>query len=323
MDARTDNEKTSDPREWGPRPRARVKEGVLAERTAQGKRATQRAAEQDRQSGRKAPATGLDSEAMRRVTAAEAHARKATGRDRRAERRDLAAEDRDRAAEARDLEIEDLEAILASDEPLAVKVSHRLMALRGEAAQDRVLAARDRQRSSRDRARAAAERALAVEALHGAHFDELTGTYRRGLGKDVLRSEIERARRLRGPLVLGIVDVDGLKRVNDTEGHLAGDQLLRDVVAAIRANIRAYEPIVRLGGDEFAFTIGGLAHTGAEERCALIRADLARRPSRGRFSVGLAVLEDDDELADLMRRADAELVQSRPAHKLAWARRRA
>jgi diguanylate cyclase (GGDEF)-like protein len=112
--------------------------------------------------------------------------------------------------------------------------------------------------------------------------------------------------------VLGIIDVDGLKKVNDTKGHLVGDQLLRDMVACIRANIRAYEPIVRLGGDEFAFTIAGLARRGAEERCALIRADLARRPSRGTFSVGLAVLEPDDELGDLLRRADAELVEVRP-----------
>ncbi len=248
---------------------------------------------------------------MRRVTAVEENVRKETRRARRAERRDLAAEERDRAADARDLEMEDLEAILAADGPLAVKVSNRLMALRAEAAQDRALAARDRQRSATDRARAARERSLAVEALHGAHLDELTGAFRRGLGKDVIRAEIERARRSQTPLVLGIVDVDGLKQVNDTQGHLAGDQLLRDVIASIRANIRSYEPIVRLGGDEFAFTIVGLARTGAEERCALIRADLARRPIRGRFSVGLAVLEPEDEVGDLLGRADAELVESR------------
>ena len=108
-----------------------------------------------------------------------------------------------------------------------------------------------------------------------------------------------------------IVDVDELKAVNDSQGHLAGDELLRDVVAAIRANIRSYEPIVRLGGDEFAFTVRGVTREGAAERCDLMRAELARTPISGNFTVGIAELRPDDDLGDLLHRADAALVDSR------------
>jgi diguanylate cyclase (GGDEF)-like protein len=108
-----------------------------------------------------------------------------------------------------------------------------------------------------------------------------------------------------------VADVDGLKAVNDTRGHLAGDQLLRDVVAAIRANIRSYEPIVRLGGDEFAFTIAGVTRDGAAERCDLIRAELDRTALPAAFTTGIAELQVDDDLSALLHRADAALIGAR------------
>jgi diguanylate cyclase (GGDEF)-like protein len=107
------------------------------------------------------------------------------------------------------------------------------------------------------------------------------------------------------------VDVDGLKAVNDTEGHFAGDELLRDVVTAIRANVRSYEPVVRLGGDEFAFTLAGMDLNGARERCAVIQAELARSPSRARITFGCTGLRADDDLSGLYRRADCALVEAR------------
>jgi diguanylate cyclase (GGDEF)-like protein len=107
------------------------------------------------------------------------------------------------------------------------------------------------------------------------------------------------------------VDVDGLKEVNDSSGHVAGDRLLCDVVEAIKANIRSYEPVIRLGGDEFAFAMSGAGGEGMRERCAVIKADLARRPSRAGITIGIAELHPGDEAVDLFRRADAALVNAR------------
>jgi diguanylate cyclase (GGDEF)-like protein len=247
------------------------------------------------------------------VSGAEDHAREAARLDEQAQRRDIAAAKRDRAAEARDEEIATVVDSMPQDGPALERLLDEVRIHRALAAVDRACAEDDRRRAAVDRGRAAEGRAGAMAALRGAHFDDLTGAFRRGFGEDLLRAEIVRAHRSNGPLVLAIVDVDGLKRVNDTHGHLAGDDVLRDLVAAIRANIRSYEPVVRLGGDEFAFAIGGVDEGGARERCAVIRADLARRPSRGRISVGLGELGPGDELQDLLQRADAALVDARRA----------
>jgi diguanylate cyclase (GGDEF)-like protein len=250
---------------------------------------------------------------LSRVNAAEEHAREAARHDEAASRRDLAATERDRAAEVRDDEIAMIEESLPQAGLALEQLLSEIRVHRALAAADRARAAEDRRLAARDRARAAEARATALSALRRAHFDDLTGALRRGFGEDALRGEIERARRSDGGLVLAIVDVDRLKDVNDTRGHLAGDQVLRDVVASIRANIRSYEPIVRLGGDEFAFMIGGVDRDGAKERCAVIRADLARRPSHGRITIGIGELQPGDELRDLFGRADAALVEARHA----------
>src|SRR5438552_15052647 len=80
--------------------------------------------------------------------------------------------------------------------------------------------------------------------------DELTGGWRRKLGLEEVSRELERAHRTGAGLVLAFVDVDGLKAVNDSQGHLAGDALLRLLGETLRANVRPYDVIVRYGGDE-------------------------------------------------------------------------
>ena len=245
------------------------------------------------------------------LRASDERAREATNRDELATQRDRTAESRDRAADERDRVMVELEQSVideGSSPDWVVKYGRQL---RHEASADRASAAEDRRLAAEDRARAAADRAEAMELLRESQLDDLTGAYRRNLGERVLADELERARRSGDGLVLVAMDVDGLKQVNDTRGHRAGDDLLRDVVAAVRANIRSYEPIVRTGGDEFLFTMAGVDRSGAVERSAVIRADLARRPSQGRLTLGLAELGRYDELEDLIQRADAELIEAR------------
>jgi diguanylate cyclase (GGDEF)-like protein len=277
-----------------------------ANRTAIGRGANARA-KGDREKARDYEAV------LSHLAEAEKHAREAVHRDRLAEERDEVAKERDRAAGERDHVMAELEGSSAEEGSATDWVVRYGKQLRHEAAADRAAALEDRKMAAEDRARAAAERTEAIEALRESHLDDLTGAYRRALGERMLADEIERARRSGDGLVLAAMDVDGLKQVNDTHGHMAGDELLRDAVAAIRANIRRYEPIVRIGGDEFLFTIGRVGCAEAEERTALIRADLARRPSGGRFTIGLAELEPEDDLADLIHRADANLIEARRA----------
>jgi diguanylate cyclase (GGDEF)-like protein len=221
--------------------------------------------------------------------------------------RDATAADRDQAASQRDLRAQALERALAeSDASLAEK----LELLRVQAAADRARAALDRARAAQDRATAAREREALEQALHEAYVDELTGALRRKLGMLALGQEIDRARRGGGRLVCAFVDVDDLKRVNDRDGHAAGDRVLRALVSIMRTNLRSFDPIVRYGGDEFVCALGGVDFADVERRFALIDRALQATVGAG-ISVGLAALAEGELLDDVMTRADAALLAAK------------
>ena len=126
-----------------------------------------------------------------------------------------------------------------------------------------------------------------------------------------MQDEIDRARRDHHPLVVAFVDVDGLREVNNREGHSAGDALLRNVVSSIRAKTRSYEPIVRFGGDEFVCAMGGVDLGQAKMRFGEVQDSLAECTKGGTVSVGLAELREGDTLDDLVDRADSALLELR------------
>jgi diguanylate cyclase (GGDEF)-like protein len=132
------------------------------------------------------------------------------------------------------------------------------------------------------------------------------------MGRIALKHEIERAGRSQGTLVFAYVDFDGLKEVNDRDGHEAGDALLRDLVTSMRAKLRSYDPVVRWGGDEFICTISGADLEAARCRFEEIGDELAEAHPGASVSVGLATLGEGDTLETLMERADAKLIQARP-----------
>jgi diguanylate cyclase (GGDEF)-like protein len=224
----------------------------------------------------------------------------AARRDETARMRDLTAKARDEAAAARDRAAAELERALSTGGEAAEAIRKRAAADRARAAADRADAAADRERAARDREQALAD-------LHNAHLDDLTGAQRRGAGSAALQQEIDRALRSDGPLVMAFVDVDGLKSVNDREGHAAGDALLRAVAAAIRSSLRSYDPIVRYGGDEFVCALSETDLDAARRRFDSIAETLAEAVESGSISVGLAPLRPDDSLEELVARADAAL----------------
>jgi two-component system cell cycle response regulator len=164
---------------------------------------------------------------------------------------------------------------------------------------DRTHAADDRVAASTDRAISARERATSS-------IDSLTGAHRRDPGMVELGREVARAQRTGTPLVLVFVDVDGLKRTNDSLGHAAGDKLLHRVVRTVRSHCRPYDLIIRYGGDEFLCALLDATLATADERFSLIGADLAAEPPAS-ISIGLAELAASDEPDGLVARADAEM----------------
>jgi diguanylate cyclase (GGDEF)-like protein len=231
-------------------------------------------------------------------------------RDQVARQRDRVAEERDRVAEVHDREMKAVGEGLGGADPRAARALVALEEMRDKAAAQRMQSAADRARAARDREAAAADREHLLAELERAHLDDLTGAYRRGMGEIAVINEIERARRSQQALVLAYVDCDGLKGVNDREGHAAGDALLRDLVALLRSKLRPYDPVVRWGGDEFICTISNTDLNGASERFEEIRVALTEKGGAP-VSVGLAVLGEGDTLETLIERADAALLEAR------------
>jgi diguanylate cyclase (GGDEF)-like protein len=225
--------------------------------------------------------------------------------------RDVTAGSRDLAADARDQTAGRQAETMLINEQSRDSVIRALLSssglLRHRSAADRAGSATDRQSAAADRAQSGADSGEARIELKHAQLDGLTGAHRRDLGGVVLEHEIERSRRSGEPFVLGFVDVDGLKDLNDREGHAAGDTLLQAVVVALRAELRSYDPLVRVGGDEFLCGFTNTRLEAARRRIEEIRDALRRAPAVASISVGLAVLGERDTLARLIARADADM----------------
>lgn len=155
-----------------------------------------------------------------------------------------------------------------------------------------------------------------------ATHDVLTGVGNRGAVLDTLERELARSRRERTPLGMLIADLDHFKSVNDTKGHLVGDEVLRECARRMRSVIRSYDSIGRYGGEEFLFLLPGCNRTATQEAAERVRKIIDESPiptAAGALhittSVGGASSEDwprADSNA-LLRAADAALYRAKHA----------
>jgi diguanylate cyclase (GGDEF)-like protein len=290
--------------------RASVRDQAAADRdqaaTADPDGSVERAADESRQD-REETTLSRDATTAARLEQTTRRREVAEHRDRTARLRDLTAEARDNAAAARDAAAADFEAAMNLPHDRPGEARRYAASVRAQAARDREQAARDREKAAADREQAAHDREAARLAVENAHLDDLTGAMLRGIGRAALRDQIARARRSGEGLVLAFVDVDGLKQTNDAEGHAAGDDVLRKVVAAIRSKMRSYEPIVRVGGDEFLCALHGVDIPAARSRFEEVREVLDAAESSPSISVGFAAIRDDETLDELTSRSDAAL----------------
>jgi two-component system cell cycle response regulator len=121
----------------------------------------------------------------------------------------------------------------------------------------------------------------AREALrHQALTDSLTGVWNRRAIMDILAQELERSRREGGPLAVVLADLDHFKRINDTCGHLGGDEVLREAARRMKTILRPYDLIGRYGGEEFLIVLPGCSRPNAVKCAERVRACLAAEPVR-------------------------------------------
>lgn len=140
--------------------------------------------------------------------------------------------------------------------------------------------------------------------------DSLTGlgNYRRIL--DVLRTEIERSGRTGRPFAVLLLDVDGLKDINDRYGHLAGSRALCQVGKVLRSFCRAIDTAARYGGDEFAVIFPETNASAAALVASRIRERIATDATQPTLSasIGVAVYPHDGETIEgLLQKADYEM----------------
>ncbi len=151
------------------------------------------------------------------------------------------------------------------------------------------------------------QRELEERLREEAEHDHLTGLYNRRRFHEELRRQIGRVARTGEAAMLAMIDLDRFKDVNDRDGHVAGDELLRAVGQALEGRLRRSDTLGRLGGDEFAaILVGADEEAGAAIAHMLVGAvhEVVGGAAPVSASVGLARIEADDDPASALARAD-------------------
>ena len=161
---------------------------------------------------------------------------------------------------------------------------------------------------------------LHQQLLKAATCDALTGIPNRAATFSVLANEIDRSRRESRPLALMLADVDMFKSINDTFGHLAGDDVLREIAARLTRTLRTYDTIGRYGGEEFLIVLPGISPESALRRAQNVCEAIGGKPVSSSaaqvsvtLSLGLAVMSPNEpcSVEEIIRRADAALYRAK------------
>jgi diguanylate cyclase (GGDEF)-like protein/PAS domain S-box-containing protein len=159
-----------------------------------------------------------------------------------------------------------------------------------------------------------------IELDQLAHFDTLTGLPNRALLNARLEHALEKSRRHGDCVAVLFIDLDDFKKINDSLGHAAGDELLVAAAQRLKKRVRDEDTLARLGGDDFVVLVEALEQTHDAARIARDISELLAAPFRLstghelylQASIGISVVPDDGECAaDLLRGADTALYRAK------------
>jgi diguanylate cyclase (GGDEF)-like protein len=156
-----------------------------------------------------------------------------------------------------------------------------------------------------------------------ATIDSLTGLNNRRQIMQLAELEFQRARRFHHPMSVLVLDLDGLKQINDTFGHLVGDRALQLVAEQGKKQIREVDSFGRIGGDEFTILLVETALEGARTTAERIHHNITKKPIDTQHdsfyvtvSIGVASLDEKHtSLNDLLAQADEALIKAKKAGK--------
>lgn len=151
-----------------------------------------------------------------------------------------------------------------------------------------------------------------------ANYDSLTNIYNRRYFDQLVKFNIEQARRYKHKMSFAILDVDYFKKINDTYGHSVGDLILQEFVRRIKENIRDTDIFARFGGEEFVICFTETEKGSAYTVCERIREAIENEAFEVNLqniyctiTIGISEFEEDDSLDSLMVRADQALYQGK------------
>lgn len=152
--------------------------------------------------------------------------------------------------------------------------------------------------------------------------DQLTGSLNRRGMEDVFERELARADRRSSPLCIAMLDLDDFKRLNDTYGHVAGDQALVYLVRVIKDTLRTMDMIARFGGEEFLLILPDTTVADALQTVTRVQRELTKRIFMYNnerllitFSAGVALRQNNEDQLSMIKRADEALFKAKRAGK--------
>jgi two-component system, cell cycle response regulator len=159
-----------------------------------------------------------------------------------------------------------------------------------------------------------ARNALTYEATH----DPLTGVLNRRAILNVLSRELSRERRQHSGLAMGICDIDHFKKINDTHGHMVGDEVLCGFVRLLESGLRKYDLLGRFGGEEFMIITPGVRENGISMLYERLRAAVEDHPVPTRagnvfitISIGATIRRENENVDELFAAADSALYEAK------------
>lgn len=158
-----------------------------------------------------------------------------------------------------------------------------------------------------------------IQSLHHrAHRDQLTNLWNSRYFYSRLTKEIEKLKRTQSLLCVAFIDIDDFKVINDTYGHVAGDEVLQSIATILEGNTRESDIVVRWGGDEFV-----IIFPDTDLECASLFAERLRGMIEGStsccqatISVGVLLVQHDIDVTQLLKMVDETLYTAKKTKNL-------